>query len=147
MIHKPLLLLYKLQFCCISFLKSTNGEISRCLECLVVDNGYYVYVHFLKPDNHNVHVLYLRVFPQVTSMPYDERPLPALRKRSGEQLQPQLNHLPGPVDPSTPRSPGGTGEPEPLSEKAQREASVPIEVYGDSLVRNLIFPKKYLSLN
>ncbi|XP_072537643.1 centrosomal protein of 104 kDa [Salminus brasiliensis] len=68
----------------------------------------------------------------VTSMSYDERPLPALRKRSGEQLQPEPS--PGPLDLSTPQSPRATGEPEPLSEKAQREASLPIEVYGDSLV-------------
>ncbi|KAI4883085.1 hypothetical protein NFI96_011968 [Prochilodus magdalenae] len=70
----------------------------------------------------------------LVSVPYDERPLPALRKRSGEQLNPQPELLPAPLDPSTPRSPRATGEPEPLSEKAQREASLPIEVYGDSLV-------------
>uniref|UniRef100_A0AAR2KEX6 Centrosomal protein of 104 kDa n=1 Tax=Pygocentrus nattereri TaxID=42514 RepID=A0AAR2KEX6_PYGNA len=76
--------------------------------------------------------MYLYIFPQVLSMPYDERPLPALRKRSGEQ--PQHEHLAALLDSSDPRSPRATGEPEPLTEKAQREASLPIEVYGDSLV-------------
>ncbi|XP_036435026.1 LOW QUALITY PROTEIN: centrosomal protein of 104 kDa [Colossoma macropomum] len=64
--------------------------------------------------------------PKTDVISYDERPLPALRKRSGEQ--PQHEH------PSSPRSPRATGEPEPLTEKAQREASLPIEIYGDSLV-------------
>ncbi|XP_034162529.1 centrosomal protein of 104 kDa isoform X2 [Pangasianodon hypophthalmus] len=75
-------------------------------------------------------------FPKidVSSMPYDERPLPALRKRSESQPQPQAEQMLAPLDPSSPRSPGVTGEPEPLSEKAQREAVLPIEVYGDSLV-------------
>ncbi|KAL6459112.1 hypothetical protein MHYP_G00325840 [Metynnis hypsauchen] len=68
----------------------------------------------------------------VISMPFDERPLPALRKRSGEH--PQHEHLAALLDSSGPRSPRATGEPEPLTEKAQREASLPIEIYGDSLV-------------
>ncbi|KAK1801111.1 hypothetical protein P4O66_022819, partial [Electrophorus voltai] len=71
---------------------------------------------------------------QVSSLPYDERPLPALGKRSGEQSQPWPEQTPAHLDPSTPHNPGVTGEPEPLSEKAQREASLPIEVYGDRLV-------------
>uniref|UniRef100_A0A4W4DPV0 Centrosomal protein of 104 kDa n=1 Tax=Electrophorus electricus TaxID=8005 RepID=A0A4W4DPV0_ELEEL len=71
---------------------------------------------------------------EVSSLPYDERPLPALGKRSGEQSQPWPEQTPAHLDPSTPHNPGVTGEPEPLSEKAQREASLPIEVYGDRLV-------------
>ena len=43
--------------------------------------------------------------------------------------------------PASPRSPGAgavSGEPEPLTERAQREASFPIEVYGDGLVRYMV---------
>ncbi|XP_017322902.1 centrosomal protein of 104 kDa isoform X1 [Ictalurus punctatus] len=69
----------------------------------------------------------------VSSLPYEERPLPAL-KRSETRLQPQAEQMLAPLDPSSAHSPEVTGEPEPLSEKAQREAVLPIEVYGDSLV-------------
>uniref|UniRef100_A0A674DJK1 Centrosomal protein of 104 kDa n=1 Tax=Salmo trutta TaxID=8032 RepID=A0A674DJK1_SALTR len=41
---------------------------------------------------------------------------------------------PSPLATIIPCSPGVTGEPEPLTESAQREASFPIEVYGDGLV-------------
>ncbi|KAG7472798.1 hypothetical protein MATL_G00112710 [Megalops atlanticus] len=70
----------------------------------------------------------------VSSLPYDERPLPALRKQlnPGELLESQPEEPPDSARPS--RTPGVTGEPEPLTEKAMREASFPIEVYGDGLV-------------
>ncbi|XP_036389975.1 centrosomal protein of 104 kDa [Megalops cyprinoides] len=70
----------------------------------------------------------------VSSLPYDERPLPALRKQlnPGELLESQPEEPPDSARPS--HSPGVTGEPEPLTEKAMREASFPIEVYGDGLV-------------
>ncbi|XP_031422735.1 centrosomal protein of 104 kDa [Clupea harengus] len=83
---------------------------------------------------------------EVSSVPYDERPLPALMKREwgndqlsqSEEAPSGSSAPPGPsgsTDPQfSPRSPAATGEPEPLSENAQREASLPIEVYGDSLV-------------
>ncbi|MGH0143725.1 UNVERIFIED_CONTAM: hypothetical protein FKN15_000790 [Acipenser sinensis] len=69
----------------------------------------------------------------IDALPYDERPLPALRKQMGETQ----NQLPEPEPPEsaiTARSTGITGEPEPLTEKAVREASFPIEVYGEGLV-------------
>ncbi|XP_014001138.1 centrosomal protein of 104 kDa isoform X3 [Salmo salar] len=72
----------------------------------------------------------------VTTLPYDERPLPALQ-RKGEmpQSHPEESSLPpSPLATIIPCSPGVTGEPEPLTESAQREASFPIEVYGDGLV-------------
>ncbi|XP_066546753.1 centrosomal protein of 104 kDa [Amia ocellicauda] len=69
----------------------------------------------------------------ISALPYDERPLPALRKQMGEQ-QSQLEEPPPPDSSRTPRSTGITGEPEPLTEKALREASFPIEVYGEGLV-------------
>uniref|UniRef100_A0A8C7HBH6 Centrosomal protein 104 n=1 Tax=Oncorhynchus kisutch TaxID=8019 RepID=A0A8C7HBH6_ONCKI len=72
----------------------------------------------------------------VTALPYDERPLPALQ-RKGEmpQSHPEESGLPpSPLATIIPCSPGVTGEPEPLTESAQREASFPIEVYGDGLV-------------
>ncbi|RXN34496.1 centrosomal protein of 104 kDa-like [Labeo rohita] len=71
---------------------------------------------------------------QISSLPYDERPLPALRKRSGDQPINELEEMPTLTDTATPRSPGALGQPEPLTEKAQREASLPIDVFGDSLV-------------
>ncbi|KAM9350454.1 centrosomal protein of 104 kDa [Symphorus nematophorus] len=73
----------------------------------------------------------------VTSVPYDERPLPALQRKDQpvEVIQsPAEQHSPQPDAQKTPRSPELCGEPEPLTEKAQREAGLPIEVYGESLV-------------
>ncbi|KAF7648578.1 hypothetical protein LDENG_00154360 [Lucifuga dentata] len=73
----------------------------------------------------------------VSSVPYDERPLPALHRKD----QP-VEATPSPPEDSSlhsdilraSESPRMTGEPEPLTKKAQREASAPIEVYGDGLV-------------
>ncbi|NXY50121.1 CE104 protein, partial [Ceuthmochares aereus] len=66
-------------------------------------------------------------------LPYDERPLPAVCKQSDEAvayLEPEMTE----EDVSnSPRS-GITGEPEPLTEKALREASPAIEVFGEALV-------------
>ncbi|XP_049341558.1 centrosomal protein of 104 kDa [Astyanax mexicanus] len=78
----------------------------------------------------------------VSYLSYDERPLPALRRRSGDQTQPELsptlqnqNQNPNQnPSPSSPQSPRTSGEPEPLSEKTQREASLPLEIYGDAVV-------------
>ncbi|XP_051950699.1 centrosomal protein of 104 kDa isoform X2 [Xyrauchen texanus] len=70
----------------------------------------------------------------ISSLPYDERPLPSFRKRSSEPPVSQVDEIPPLTDSTTPHSPGVTGQPEPLTEKAQREASLPIEIYGDSLV-------------
>ncbi|NXA18726.1 CE104 protein, partial [Ibidorhyncha struthersii] len=69
----------------------------------------------------------------VDFLPYDERPLPTICKQPDESvayLEPQM----AAEDISdTPRS-GITGEPEPLTEKALREASPAIEVFGEALV-------------
>lgn len=84
----------------------------------------------------NTHVVVL--YWQVTSVPYDERPLPALQRkdRPAEAIQsPAELYSPQPDTQRTPYSPEMSGEPEPLTEKAQREAGLPIEVYGESLVR------------
>ncbi|XP_041859898.1 centrosomal protein of 104 kDa isoform X2 [Melanotaenia boesemani] len=73
----------------------------------------------------------------VTSVPYDERPLPALQKKDPlvETIQsPAMDHSPKSDVQRTPRNPEMSGEPEPLTEKAQREAGLPIEVYGENLV-------------
>lgn len=60
---------------------------------------------------------------------YDERPLPVARTKVSIQEEPD-------TDPPPPDSAGGgiTGEPEPLSEKDLREASVAIDVFGEPLV-------------
>ncbi|KAI1892582.1 hypothetical protein AGOR_G00135060 [Albula goreensis] len=71
---------------------------------------------------------------KVSSLPYDERPLPALRKQQHLGEQPEVQPEEPPDSISTPYSSVVTGEPEPLTEKAMREASLPIEVYGDGLV-------------
>ncbi|XP_033012471.1 centrosomal protein of 104 kDa [Lacerta agilis] len=74
-------------------------------------------------------------FPKINVefLPYDERPLPTIRKQQEEgfpYLDPEMNE----EDPGdTPRS-GVVGEPEPLTEKALREASSAIEVFGEALV-------------
>ncbi|XP_061115101.1 centrosomal protein of 104 kDa [Conger conger] len=74
----------------------------------------------------------------VSTLPYDDRPLPALRTQQNQQNQaeqPELRPEEEAPDPAqSPRSPRVTGEAEPLTEKAMREASFPIEVYGDGLV-------------
>ncbi|XP_048375187.1 centrosomal protein of 104 kDa [Sphaerodactylus townsendi] len=73
-------------------------------------------------------------FPKISVefLPYDERPLPAIRKQQEEgytYCEPEVEE--DPVD--TPRS-GITGEPEPLTEKALREAGPAVEVFGEVLV-------------
>ncbi|XP_028663154.2 centrosomal protein of 104 kDa [Erpetoichthys calabaricus] len=69
----------------------------------------------------------------VNSLPYDERPLPALQKQIGEQQS--FPSEPSPPDSDrTAQGTGITGEPEPLTEKVLREASFPIDVYGEGLV-------------
>ncbi|KAM4012224.1 centrosomal protein of 104 kDa-like [Anomaloglossus baeobatrachus] len=69
----------------------------------------------------------------VDALPYDERPLPAQRKQQDDAftyLEPEINEdFAG----ETPRS-RITGEPEPLTEKAMREAGFAIEVFGEALV-------------
>ncbi|KFW12271.1 Centrosomal protein of 104 kDa [Eurypyga helias] len=75
------------------------------------------------------------VFPKENAefLPYDERPLPAIRKQCEEEiayLQPEVTEE---GIRNTPRS-GITGEPEPLTERALREASHAIEVFGEALV-------------
>ncbi|XP_035237128.1 centrosomal protein of 104 kDa isoform X1 [Anguilla anguilla] len=70
----------------------------------------------------------------VSTLPYDERPLPALRKQQKLAEQPELPPEEPPDSAPSSRSVGVTGEPEPLTEKAMREASFPIAVYGEGLV-------------
>ncbi|XP_023555192.1 centrosomal protein of 104 kDa isoform X2 [Octodon degus] len=71
--------------------------------------------------------------PQSTAeaLPYDERPLPATRKQPGEVLA-KLEA--GEADASDARRRSLAGEPEPLTEKALREAGTAIDVLGESLV-------------
>ncbi|XP_057274194.1 centrosomal protein of 104 kDa isoform X1 [Pezoporus wallicus] len=74
-------------------------------------------------------------FPKenVQFLPYDETPLPAIRKQSDGAI---AYFEPGMAEEyidDTPRS-GITGEPEALSEKALREASPTVEVFGEALV-------------
>ena len=71
-------------------------------------------------------------------MPYDERPLPAFQKKDSpvETIQgPAIEQSPQPEAQKSPPSPEKSGEPEPLTDKAQREAGLPIEVFGERLVR------------
>ncbi|OXB78116.1 UNVERIFIED_CONTAM: hypothetical protein H355_007258 [Colinus virginianus] len=70
---------------------------------------------------------------EVECLPYDERPLPTIRKHSEEAIRhPEPEETEGDVS-NTPRS-GITGEPEALSEKVLREASPAIEAFGEALV-------------
>ena len=71
-------------------------------------------------------------------MPYDDRPLPALQRKERPveaTLSPAELHSPQPDTQRSPNSPETSGKPEPLTERAQREAGLPVEVYGESLVR------------
>ncbi|XP_047227490.1 centrosomal protein of 104 kDa isoform X4 [Girardinichthys multiradiatus] len=73
----------------------------------------------------------------ITSVPYDERPLPALQQkdRPVESIQtPSVENSPKSDDQRSPRGPDMSGEPEPLTEKALREAGLPIEAFGERLV-------------
>ncbi|NXT39268.1 CE104 protein, partial [Pelecanoides urinatrix] len=75
------------------------------------------------------------VFPKenVEFLPYDERPLPAICKQPDEAIAYLEAEMTEEDIHDTPRS-GITGEPEPLTEKALREASSAIEVFGEALV-------------
>lgn len=64
------------------------------------------------------------------ALPYDERPLPAVHKQPGAAVEPEQRDQEASEAPRA----GATGEPEPLTEKALREASSAIEVLGEALV-------------
>lgn len=69
----------------------------------------------------------------VEFLPYDERPLPAICKQVDEAvayLEPEVTEEDMGDAPRT----GNTGEPEALTEKALREASPVVEVFGETLV-------------
>uniref|UniRef100_A0A3B4UP44 Centrosomal protein of 104 kDa n=2 Tax=Seriola dumerili TaxID=41447 RepID=A0A3B4UP44_SERDU len=73
----------------------------------------------------------------VIGVPYDERPLPTFQRKDRPVEAVQSHAEQRPPRPDAHRTPPGpelSGEPEPLTEKAQREAGLPIEVYGESLV-------------
>ncbi|CAH2319760.1 centrosomal of 104 kDa isoform X1 [Pelobates cultripes] len=77
----------------------------------------------------------VRAVPNINidALPYDERPLPAQRKLKDDAFayaEPESFEETA-VD--TPRT-RITGEPEPLTEKASREATFAIEVFGEALV-------------
>lgn len=69
---------------------------------------------------------------QLEALPYDERPLPAVHKQPGvKAVQPEesdrdLNEAP---------RAGAVGEPEPLTEKALREAGSAVDALGEAVVR------------
>ncbi|KAJ0064723.1 hypothetical protein NL108_012655, partial [Boleophthalmus pectinirostris] len=68
---------------------------------------------------------------EVPTVPYDERPLPALERRDRpveSTMSPAEEH-------NTPEAAVIRGEPEPLTEKAQREAGAALEVFGETTVR------------
>ena len=71
------------------------------------------------------------LFPQREPLPYDERPLPSVRKLSGTAAV-ELDK--SDVDASEVPRGAALGEPEPLTEKALREASSAIDVLGETLV-------------
>lgn len=71
-------------------------------------------------------------------MPYDERPLPALERKDRPLEATQSTAEENPPKPEVQRTPQScetSGELEPLTEKVQREAGLPIEVFGENLVR------------
>lgn len=65
------------------------------------------------------------------ALPYDERPLPVTRKQLEEpSAEPEVREADSDV-----RRRGVSGEPEPLTEKALREASSAIDTLGEALVK------------
>lgn len=76
---------------------------------------------------------------QVTFVPYDERPLPALERkdRPVESMRsPAEDYSPQSDVTNTLHAAHISGEPEPLPEKSQREAGPALEVFGETIVRN-----------
>ncbi|XP_012375821.2 LOW QUALITY PROTEIN: centrosomal protein of 104 kDa [Dasypus novemcinctus] len=69
--------------------------------------------------------------PKAEPVPYDERPLPAIRKQQGRADERSEVHN---TDVSDAGKGGISGEPEPLTEKAAREASSAVDVLGEALV-------------
>ncbi|XP_006871806.1 PREDICTED: centrosomal protein of 104 kDa [Chrysochloris asiatica] len=67
----------------------------------------------------------------VETLPYDERPLPAIHKQQGEAL---TEYEMSNTDIREAQRGGITWEPEPLTEKVLREASSAIDVFGETLV-------------
>ncbi|XP_028922177.1 centrosomal protein of 104 kDa isoform X8 [Ornithorhynchus anatinus] len=69
----------------------------------------------------------------IDALPYDERPLPTIRKQQAEAhayLETEVTE----EDNKDPPRGGLSGEPEPLTEKALREAGDAIEMFGEALV-------------
>ncbi|NWQ61906.1 CE104 protein, partial [Neopipo cinnamomea] len=66
-------------------------------------------------------------------LPYDERPLPAVCKQVNEAVAYMEPEVTKEDTGGTPRT-GITGEPKPLMEKALREASPAVDVFGEALV-------------
>ncbi|NXB88872.1 CE104 protein, partial [Vidua chalybeata] len=71
--------------------------------------------------------------PSVEILPYDERPLPAICKQVDEAVAYVEPEVTEEDVGDTPRT-GNTGEPEQLTEKALKEASPVVEVFGETLV-------------
>ena len=72
------------------------------------------------------------VLPQPDSLPYDERPLPVTRKQLGAAVsEAERRDVLG----DEAQRADTAGEPEPLTEKALREASSAVDVLGEALVR------------
>ncbi|KAM8790479.1 centrosomal protein of 104 kDa isoform 2-T2 [Rhynchonycteris naso] len=89
----------------------------------------------VSPQDYSVDQLLPTTHPRLRthleSLPYDERPLPAVHKQPGAMaVEPEKS------DTDVSEVPRGAtvGEPEPLTEKALREASSTIDVLGESVV-------------
>ncbi|XP_045754811.1 centrosomal protein of 104 kDa isoform X1 [Mirounga angustirostris] len=91
--------------------------------------------HALGPSQHSTvdpspRATDLHLKTHLQSVPYDERPLPASRKQPAVALEPEKSDS----DVSEAPRGGAAGEPEPLTEKALREAGPAMDVLGESLV-------------
>nr|XP_035945449.1 centrosomal protein of 104 kDa isoform X5 [Halichoerus grypus] len=91
--------------------------------------------HALGPSQHSTgdpspRATDLHLKSHLQSVPYDERPLPASRKQPAVALEPEKSDS----DVSEAPRGGAAGEPEPLTEKALREAGPAVDVLGESLV-------------
>lgn len=75
--------------------------------------------------------------PKLNVVPYDERPLPVLEERGRpveSTLTPAEEHSPQPDTTDPVLTSHIRGEPEPLSEKTQREAGSALEIFGETIV-------------
>uniref|UniRef100_A0A8C6NQR5 Centrosomal protein of 104 kDa n=1 Tax=Nothobranchius furzeri TaxID=105023 RepID=A0A8C6NQR5_NOTFU len=115
-------------------------EVHNLLDVTVVSSYLeisFIFLHTVSPERQGhpqswapPHICLL----QVTTLLYDETPLPALQRPLESIPSPAAERPPKCDAQRTSQGPEPIGEPELLTETAQREAGLAVEVYGERLV-------------